>query len=74
MTSDTQALTINIEGTGKVSSQAKLIALSGKTPNATNSITHPDAVVPVERNIVVPRPKFEQHFAPYSISVLDLSY
>jgi alpha-N-arabinofuranosidase len=73
-TSDTQALTINIEGTSKISSQAKLLTLSGKTPNATNSITHPDAVIPVERTIAVPGPKFEQHFAPYSINVLDLNY
>src|SRR5208337_4328937 len=33
-TSDSQPLAINIEGTGKVSPQAKLITLSGKSPNA----------------------------------------
>jgi len=73
-TSDTQALSIDIEGAGKVSPQAKLITLSGSTPNATNSIAHPDAVVPFEHSIAVAGPKFKQSFAPYSINVLELTY
>jgi alpha-N-arabinofuranosidase len=73
-TSDPQALAVNLEGVGKVSSQAKLISLSGKTPNATNSITHPDAIVPVAKSITVAGPNFKQSFAPYSINVLELSY
>lgn len=73
-TSNTQPLAINIEGAGKVSPRAKLITLSGKTPNATNSITQPNAVVPVEHSITVAGPRFEQSFAPYSINVLELSY
>jgi alpha-N-arabinofuranosidase len=73
-TSDSQPLDIDIKGAGKVSSQAKLVTLSGKTPNATNSIAHPDAIVPVERSISIAGPKFEQRFDPYSINVLELSY
>jgi alpha-N-arabinofuranosidase len=73
-TSDAQPLAINIEGTGKVAAQAKLIVLSGKSPNATNSITHPNAIVPAESSIAVAGPKFNQTFAPYSINVLELSY
>jgi alpha-N-arabinofuranosidase len=73
-TSSAQPLAINIEGAGKVSPQAKLITLSGKTPNATNSITNPDAIVPIEHSIAVAGPKFKQTFAPYSINVLELSY
>jgi alpha-N-arabinofuranosidase len=73
-TSDSQPLAINIEGAGKVSPQAKLITLSGKSPNATNTIMHPNAIVPVERAISVAGPKFNQTFAPYSINVLELSY
>jgi len=72
--SDAQPLSIAIEGAGRVDRQATLITLSGKTPNATNSITNPDAVAPVERKIEVAGPKFEQRFAPYSINVLELSY
>ena len=73
-TSDAQPLAINIEGAGKVSPQAKLITLSGKTPNATNTILHPDVIVPVERSVTVAGPRFQQSFAPYSINVLELSY
>ena len=73
-TSDSQALAIDIEGASKLSPQAKLISLSGKTPNATNSVTHPDELIPVEHNIAVAGPKFRQSFAPYSVSVLELNY
>ena len=48
--------------------------MSGKTPNATNSITHPDAVVPVSAHSPVAGPKFTETFAPYSVNVLELSY
>lgn len=73
-TSDAQPLAINLEGAGKVAAQAKLIILSGKTPNATNTITNPNALVPVERSVSIAGPKFEQSFAPYSVNVLELSY
>ncbi len=73
-TSDEAPLSIALEGIGQVKRDAMLITLSGKTPNATNSITHPDAVVPVEHRIEVAGPKFEEKFAPYSINVLELSY
>jgi alpha-N-arabinofuranosidase len=67
-------LSISLAGVAHVERVAKLITLSGKTPNATNSLTHPNAVVPVERKIDVAGPKFEEKFAPYSINVLELSY
>jgi alpha-N-arabinofuranosidase len=73
-TSDEAPLSIALNGVGHVKRDALLITLSGKTPNATNSITHPDAVVPVEHRIEVAGPKFEEKFAPYSINVLELSY
>jgi alpha-N-arabinofuranosidase len=72
--SEAQPLSVNLEGAGKVSPQAKLITLSGKTPNATNSITHPNAIEPVERSIAIAGPKFTQTFAPYSVNVIELSY
>jgi alpha-N-arabinofuranosidase len=72
--SEETPLSIALEGIGQVKRDALLITLSGKTPNATNSITHPDAVVPVEHRIEVAGPKFEEKFAPYSINVLELSY
>jgi alpha-L-arabinofuranosidase len=58
----------------RVKHDATLTTLSGATPDATNSITRPDAVVPVERRIAVAGAKFEQSFAAYSINVLELNY
>jgi len=72
--SDEAALNIALNGVATMKRDATLITLSGKTPNATNSITHPDAVVPVEHKIAVTGPNFKQSFAPYSINVLKLSY
>lgn len=72
-TSDAKPLSINIEG-AKVKPQGKLITLSGKSPNAMNSITEPKAIVPVERPVTVAGSKFQQTFAAYSVNVLELSY
>jgi alpha-N-arabinofuranosidase len=73
-TSTPQPLSIALTGVAKVAPQATLTTMSGKTPNATNSITHPDAVVPVVRKVPIAGPKFTQTFAPYSVNVLELSY
>jgi len=73
-TSDAQPLSFELNGVAKVGAEAKLITLSGKTPNATNTLTDPDAVVPVEQKIKVAGPKFDQTLAPWSVSVLELSY
>jgi alpha-L-arabinofuranosidase len=73
-TSDARTVGITLTGIQKVDHAAKLITLSGKSPNATNSIREPEAVVPVEQNIAVDGPKFERKFAAYSINVLEISY
>ncbi len=73
-TSDPQPLAIALEGAGKVAPQAELITLSGKTPNATNSIANPRSVIPVKHALAVAGPRFKQTFAPYSVNVLELSY
>jgi alpha-L-arabinofuranosidase len=73
-TSDAQPLAIDLEGAGKVPVNAKLTTLSAKTPNATNSITNPRSVVPVEQQIAVSGAPFTQRFAPYSINVIELTY
>jgi alpha-N-arabinofuranosidase len=72
--SDALPIDIALDGAASVSKQATLIVLSGKSPNATNSIANPEAVVPVKRTIAIAGPKFEQTFAPYSVNVLELSY
>jgi len=73
-TSDAQRIRIALDGVTAVKPEAKLIVLSGKSPNATNSIAHPDALAPVEKTIQVPGQSFERSFEPYSIDVIDLSY
>jgi alpha-N-arabinofuranosidase len=74
-TSTAQPLAIALTGVAnKVAPLATLTTMSGKTPNATNSITHPDAVVPVVRKVPIAGPKFTQTFAPYSVNVLELNY
>ena len=73
-TSNAQPLVIDLAGAGKIASQAFMTTVTGKTPNATNSITSPRAVVPVERAVPIPGPKFSETFPPYSINVLELSY
>ena len=72
--SDAATMTIALDGAPGVGREATLIVLSGKSPNATNSIANPEAVIPVERRIQIAGPKFERSFAPYSINVLELSY
>ena len=72
--SDAKALNITLNSATKVIREATFITLSGKSPNATNSITNPKAVEPVERKISIAGPRFTQSFAPYSINVLEVSY
>jgi alpha-N-arabinofuranosidase len=72
--SDAATLKISLDGAPGVAREALLITLSGKSPNATNSITNPEAIAPVEHRIPIAGPKFEHSFAPYSINVLKLSY
>jgi alpha-N-arabinofuranosidase len=72
--SDAAPLNITLEGAAGVGHQATLVTLSGKSPNATNTINRPDAVIPVEQKISIAGAKFEHRFAPYSINVLELTY
>lgn len=71
-TSEPLPLSIALEGAGKIDPKAKLITLAGKTPNATNSLTSPEAVVPVEKPVTVGA-KFNETLVPYSINVLEIN-
>ncbi len=73
-TSTAQLIAIDLAGVSKVGRQATLTTMSGKTPNATNTIADPKAVVPVSETVSVAGPKFTHTFAPYSVNVLELSY
>jgi alpha-L-arabinofuranosidase len=73
-TSDTQRIQLDVEGASSVKRQANLVTMSAKSPNATNTITRPENIKPVERTIQVASPKFEYGFLPYSVNVIELSY
>jgi alpha-L-arabinofuranosidase len=73
-TSAAQSVRIALSGVAKVGQQATLTTMSGKTPNATNSITHPDEVKPVTRTVAIAGPKFTESFAANSVNVMEMSY
>lgn len=73
-TSDAQRFQIDLEGAASVKDQAVLVTMSGKSPNATNTIAHPDNIRPMDRALSIAGPKFEHTFEPYSVNVIDLSY
>ncbi len=73
-TSDTQRFQIELDGAPGVKHQATLVSMSGKTPNATNTIGRPENIKPAERMIQVAGPKFDYRFVPYSVNVMELSY
>ncbi len=72
--SEPQPLRIVIDGVSSVGKMASLTTMSGKSPNATNSISNPDNIIPVERRISIDGPRFDEKFAPYSINALELTY
>ena len=73
-TSEAQRFQFAVDGAPGVKHQATLVSMSGKTPNATNTIERPENIKPAERMIKVAGPKFEYSFVPYSVNVRELSY
>ncbi len=73
-TSIPQPLAIALTGVAKLAPLATLTTMSGKTSNATNSIEHPNVVLPSAGKVAIPGSRFTQTFAPYSVNVLELSY
>ncbi|MGA2219380.1 MAG: alpha-L-arabinofuranosidase C-terminal domain-containing protein, partial [Terracidiphilus sp.] len=73
-TSEARTVRLALTGVEKIGLAAKLITLSGKSPNATNSIGDPEAIVPVEQRITVDGPRFERSFAAYSINVVEIAF
>lgn len=73
-TSETKQIAISLRGASGGAKSAKLVTLSGKSPNATNTIDDPTAVAPVEKDVRLTGAKFNQAFVPYSVNVLELTY
>jgi alpha-N-arabinofuranosidase len=66
-----QLVRIQLDG-AKVVGDGKLITLSAKTTAATNSITQPAAIVPIESGLREAAPNFTHTVPGYAIQVLEL--
>jgi alpha-N-arabinofuranosidase len=67
-------LNMTLDGIPDVARETILVSMSGESPNATNSITTPEAVVPIADRIRIAGYKFEHNFAPFSVNVIEVNY
>jgi alpha-L-arabinofuranosidase len=67
-----QTLHIHLNGASAIDKSGKLIAMSAKTTAATNSITQPAAIVPVETGLKDVAAQFSHTMPGYSIQILQL--
>lgn len=70
--SEPQPLDIKLDGASNVAARAALISLSAHTTEATNTLTEPNKIVPVESSIQGVAKEFHRVFPPYSIQILEL--
>jgi alpha-N-arabinofuranosidase len=68
-----QPLTIKLDGAMKVSPSGKLISLSARTPDETNSITSPTRIKPVESRLPGLAANFQHTLPPLSIQIIELT-
>lgn len=67
-----QKVSIAFEGDVKIASKALKVELKSAKPSDTNTIDNPKNIIPVKSNIKISK-NFEYTFAPYSITVLQIS-
>ncbi|MGF7230420.1 alpha-L-arabinofuranosidase C-terminal domain-containing protein, partial [Arachidicoccus sp.] len=67
-----QAIKINLSGIAKISSDATLMVVKGDKPDATNSVTDPNNIIPITENIKGIKPTFSRNLDPYSVSIFEL--
>ena len=70
--SASQPIAIQLQGAGSVEKTAKLISLSATNTEETNTIDHPERIVPVEHELKDVSGSFSHTLPPYSIEVLAL--
>lgn len=71
--SQPQMLHIKLDGATRVHPAAALTSLTAHTMEETNSITHPERVVPVASQLEGVSANFTHSFPAYSIDVLDIA-
>jgi alpha-N-arabinofuranosidase len=70
-TSDkSQAQSISVESTRKLSPKGKLTVLKGNDLNGMNSLVSPQHISPVEQELVVKGRKISVVLSPYSMNVI----
>ena len=67
-----QPVDIKLGGAGSVDSSAKVITLSAKTTQDTNSITDPKRIVPVESTFHGVKDNFSYTVPAYAIQILEV--
>jgi alpha-N-arabinofuranosidase len=67
-----QKVAISIEGKSKVQPKALKVELKGDSPTATNTIDHPENIIPVKSETKVGK-NFAYTFPPYSITMLQIN-
>ena len=65
------SISLNLNGLGNAVHQARLSTLKGNTIWATNSIEHPDRIVPVSSTIALKGERLNHTMPGYSIQVLE---
>ena len=67
-----QTVNIKLTGADSVQSNGKLITLSARTPEETNTITEPKKIIPIETPLTNVSAEFRHTLPPYSIHILEL--
>jgi alpha-N-arabinofuranosidase len=67
-----QETEVRLQGGRRLASRAKVITLTGDSPDAENSLEHPTRVAPVERTLEGVAPSFRYTFPPHSLTVMVL--
>jgi alpha-N-arabinofuranosidase len=66
-----QSLSLSLNGLGNTSHQAKVSTLKGNTVWATNTIEHPDRIVPVSSALAIKGERMNHTVPGYSIQVIE---
>ena len=63
---------IDLKGAGKVGKNARMILLTSPSLDDENTIDHPEKIVPTTASVSISGSKFQQQFAPYSLTILRI--
>jgi alpha-N-arabinofuranosidase len=67
-----QTIKISLDGAAKVSPQATVVVIKGDKPDDTNTLSNPQNIIPVTTTVKGIGKSFQQSFAPYSVTVMQI--